>query len=164
MNRGTDRPPVQAVHGDYRIVSGAESVDLDAVHAFLTTSYWAAGISRELVARAVAGSLPFSLFHGSEQVGFARVITDRATYAYLADVYVLEAHRGHELGKWLIATVLAHPDLQGLRRFGLVTRDAHGLYARFGFQPLATPERHMEISRPGLYLAPQAPNSSRSST
>lgn len=143
---------MQAVHGDYRIVSGAESVDLDAVHAFLTTSYWAAGISRELVARAVAGSLPFSLFHGVEQVGFARAITDRATYAYLADVYVLEAHRGRELGKWLIATVLAHPDLQGLRRFGLVTRDAQGLYAQFGFRPLATPERHMEISRPGLYL------------
>lgn len=147
---------VQAVRGDYHIACGAEAVDLDAAHAFLTTSYWAAGISRELVARAVAGSLPFSLFRGAEQVGFARAITDRATYAYLADVYVLEAHRGRGLGRWLMETVLAHPDLQGLRRLALVTRDAHALYAGFGFTPLAAPERHMEITRPGLYLAAPA--------
>jgi GNAT superfamily N-acetyltransferase len=144
-------PPVTTARGDYRIVCGAEAVDLDAVHAFLASSYWAAGIPRELVARAVAGSLPFSLFCGDAQVGFARAITDRATYAYLADVYVLEAHRGRGLGHWLVETVLAHPELQGLRRLGLVTRDAHALYADFGFRPLAAPERHMEISRPGLY-------------
>ena len=138
--------------GDYRIVCGAEAVDLDAVHAFLASSYWAAGIPRELLARAVAGSLPFSLYWGDVHVGFARAITDRATYAYLADVYVVESHRGRGLGHWLVETVLAHPDLRGLRRLGLVTRDAHALYADFGFRALAAPERHMEISRPGLYL------------
>jgi GNAT superfamily N-acetyltransferase len=146
-------PPEAAAGGDYRIVVGAAAVDVDAVHAFLATSYWAEGIPRDLVARAVAGSLPFSLLHGDRQVGFARVVTDRATYAYLADVYVLAAHRGRGLGRWLVATVLAHPDLQGLRRFMLATRDAHALYAAFGFRPLAAPDRHMEIARPGLYRA-----------
>ena len=136
---------------EYRISSDPADVDLDAVHAFLTRSYWAEGISRELVARAIAGSIPFSLLHGAALVGFARVITDRATYAYLADVFVLEAHRGQGLGRRLVEAAMAHPDLQGLRRFGLVTRDAHALYASVGFTPLAHPERHMEISRSGLY-------------
>ena len=87
---------------------------------------------------------------------FARVVTDRATYGYLCDVYVLEAHRGRGLARWLMDTVMSHPDLQGLRRFGLVTRDAHGLYEGIGFTPLAKPERHMEITRPGLYLAAES--------
>jgi GNAT superfamily N-acetyltransferase len=137
--------------GEYSISCDEDAVDIDAVHAFLTTSYWAEGIKRELVARAVRGSLNFSLFHGTSQVGFARVVTDRATFAYLCDVYIHEAHRGHGLGQWLIETVLAHPDLQGLRRFSLGTRDAHSLYARVGFTPLRAPDRHMEIARPGLY-------------
>lgn len=139
----------------FRISDDPAAVDIDAVHAFLTEAYWSRGISRELVARAIAGSLPFSLFHGDQQVGFARVITDRATYGYLADVYVLEAFRGRGLGRWLIDTVLAHPDLQGLRRFGLVTRDAHALYRGVGFTALAAPDRHMEIVRPNLYLSRQ---------
>jgi GNAT superfamily N-acetyltransferase len=139
--------------GAYSIVCGAPAVDVEAVHAFLTRSYWAAGISRELVARAVAGSLCFSLYHADRQIGFARVVTDRATYGYLADVYVLECQRGRGLGRWLVATVLAHPELQGLRRMSLVTRDAHPLYTEFGFRPLAAPESHMEISRSGLYFA-----------
>ena len=139
----------------FRISDDPAAVDVDAVHAFLTEAYWSRGISRELVARAIAGSLPFSLFHGDQQVGFARVITDRATYGYLADVYVLEAFRGHGLGRWLIDTVLAHPDLQGLRRFGLVTRDAHALYRGVGFTALAAPDRHMEIVRPNPYLPRQ---------
>jgi acyl-CoA thioesterase FadM/GNAT superfamily N-acetyltransferase len=136
----------------YRILVGAHAVDLDAVHAFLRTSYWAECIPREIVARSIRGSLPFSLFSGDEQVGFARVITDRATYAYLSDVYVLECHRGRGLGRWLIATVMAHPAVQGLRRFGLMTRNAHSLYRPFGFDALRVPERYMEIARPGLYM------------
>lgn len=145
---------LQAERGEFRIMYGAGAVDLDAVHAFLVTSYWAEGISRDLVSRAIDGSLPFSLFRADRQIGFARAITDRATYAYVADVYVLPEYRGQGLGHWLMATMLAHPDLQGLRRLGLVTRDAHSLYAAFGFRPLAAPDRHMEITRPGLYLRP----------
>jgi GNAT superfamily N-acetyltransferase len=138
--------------GDYTISSDSGTVDVTAVHAFLTQSYWAEGISRTLVARAVRGSLCFSVLQGAEQVGFARVVTDRATYGYLCDVYVLEAHRGHGLARWLMETVMAHPDLQGLRRFGLVTRDAHRLYEGVGFTTVLRPELHMEIARPGLYL------------
>lgn len=141
-----------AARDGYTVSSEAGMVDVSAVHAFLTRCYWAEGISRALVARAVRGSLCFSVFHGAEQVGFARVVTDRATYGYLCDVYVLEAHRGRGLARWLMDTVMSHPDLQGLRRFGLITRDAHRLYEGVGFTALARPERHMEIARPGLYL------------
>jgi GNAT superfamily N-acetyltransferase len=113
------------------------------------------------VERAIAGSLPFSLLHdssdGTRQVGFARVITDSATFAYLADVFVLDAYRGQGLGQWLMTTVMEHPSLQGLRRLALVTRDAHMLYAKHGFTPLAMPDRHMEIVRPGIYLPQDAP-------
>jgi GNAT superfamily N-acetyltransferase len=140
---------VELTNGQYSISTGR--IDLDAVHAFLSRSFWAEGIPRDLVARAAANSVCFSLFDGQSQVGFARVVTDRATFAYLCDVYVLESHRGRGLGKWLIETVMHHPDLQGLRRFLLVTRDAHGLYARHGFA-VAAAGRHMEIFRPGLYL------------
>src|SRR5438132_1735622 len=119
--------------------------DVDATHRYLSRSYWAVGIPRPLVARSVANSLCFALKHRGEQVGFARVVTDRATFAYLADVYVLEEHRGRALGRRLIEAVHAHPELQGLRRWLLVTRDAHGLYRRFGWTDLAHPERHMEI-------------------
>ena len=128
-----------------------EAVDVDAVHAYLTQSYWSPGIPREVVARAVKGSLCFSLFQGEAQVGFARLVTDRATFAYLADVYVLEAHRGKGLSKWLMETLLGHPELQGLRRWVLMTKDAHGLYAQYGFTPLSKPERAMEIVDPDVY-------------
>jgi len=136
----------------YRISSDSSSMDVDAVHAYLTRSYWAEGISRELVAKAIEGSLCFGLFHGEPQIGFARVVTDRATFAYLCDVYVLEEHRGRGLGTCLMEAVTAHHDLQGLRRFLLATRDAHGLYRKLGFTPVARPEIFMEINRPGLYL------------
>ena len=115
---------------------------------FSGRSFWAEGIPRELVAKSIANSLCFGLFDGGAQVGFARVVTDRATFAYLCDVYVLESHRGRGLGKWLIEAVMAHPDLQDLRRFQLVTRDAHGLYAPHGFAPPGDPEWQMEIFRP----------------
>ncbi|HET8985478.1 MAG TPA: GNAT family N-acetyltransferase [Trueperaceae bacterium] len=139
------QPPSQ----EYRISTDQSEMDVAAIHAYLTRSYWAEGISRELVERSIRGSLCFGLFTGPEQVGFARAITDRATYAYLADVYVLEDHRGTGLGKRLVAAVLAHPDLQGLRRIVLRTRDAHGLYSQFGFVPAARPESQMELTRQG---------------
>ena len=134
-----------------------ERIDLDAVHAFLTNSYWAAGIPREVVERSVRNSLCFSLFRGEAQVGFARVVTDRATFAYLADVYVLPEHRGRGLSKRLIQTILAHPELQDLRRWLLVTRDAHGLYAQFGFTPLNAPERFMQRHDPDIYKSATEP-------
>ncbi len=139
-------------NGDYSITTDQARLDVDAIHAFLSRSFWAEGIPKETVAKAIANSLCFGLFDGSAQVGFARVVTDRATFAYLCDVYVLETHRGLGLGKWLIETVMAHPDLQGLRRFQLVTRDAHGLYSRHGFETPGNPERHMEIFRHGMYM------------
>lgn len=138
--------------GQYRITTDTQKLDVDAIHAYLTRSFWAEGIPKATVATAVANSLCFGLFDGAAQIGLARVVTDRATYAYLCDVYVLETHRGHGLGKWLIETVMAHPDLQGLRRFQLVTRDAHGLYSRHGFAAPIHPERHMEIFKHGMYL------------
>jgi GNAT superfamily N-acetyltransferase len=139
--------------GQYSITTDPQKLDITAIHAFLSRSFWAEGISTETVAKSIANSLCFGLFDVSEQVGFARVVTDRATYAYLCDVYVLETHRGRGLGKWLIETVMAHPDLQGLRRFQLVTRDAHGLYRPHGFDTPRYPERQMEIFHHGMYTA-----------
>jgi GNAT superfamily N-acetyltransferase len=140
--------------GRYRLSTDRARIDVAAAHAFLTRSYWAEGISLELVERCIAGSLCFAVLDGDRQVGFARVVTDRATFAYLCDVYVLEECRGQGLGRWLVEEVGAHPDLQGLRRFVLVTRDAHALYARHGFRPLANPTGFMEIAVPGIYKRP----------
>jgi GNAT superfamily N-acetyltransferase len=131
----------------YHISTDSAAIDIDAVHAYLATSYWAREIPKELVAKSVRGSLCFGLFRDARQVGFARVITDRATFAYLCDVYVLADYRGQGLGKWLMDAVIAHPDLQGLRRFILATRDAHGLYERYGFTKLERPGSFMEINR-----------------
>jgi GNAT superfamily N-acetyltransferase len=136
----------------YTISTDPGRLDRDFIHTFLAGSYWAKGIPREVLDRAIANSLSFGVYEGDRQIGFARVITDKATYAYLADVFVLESHRGKGLGKWLVEVILAHPDLSGLRRWGLVTRDAHGLYSQHGFTPLSHPERHMEISDPDVYL------------
>ena len=138
--------------GRYSISTNPARLDIGAIHAFLSRSFWAEGISKKLIARSIEHSLCFGLFYDRAQVGFARVITDRATFAYLCDVYVLAEHRGKGLGKWLIDAVTAHPDLQGLRRFQLVTRDAHGLYKRFGFKSPQHPARHMEIFKHGMYV------------
>ena len=127
--------------------------DFERLHGFLSSSYWSPEIPRETVEKAVANSLAFGLFGGERQIGLARVVTDYATYGYLADVFVSEGYRGQGLGKWLMECVMAHPALQGLRRFGLVTRDAQGLYQQFGFRELAKPGQHMEIVRPEVYLA-----------
>jgi GNAT superfamily N-acetyltransferase len=131
-------------------------LDLDVIHGYLARSYWAEAIPRATVARSLVHSLNFGLYEWEKQVGFARVVTDRATYAYLADVFVLEGHRGRGLSKLLMQAVMAHPDLQGLRRFTLATKDAHGLYRQFGFAALGAPERFMEIAHPGLYRKEKA--------
>jgi len=133
------------------VTTDPAKIDKEAVYGFLSQSYWARGIPREVLERALASSLCFSLFDGDQQVGFARVITDRATFAYLADVFVLPTHRGRGLSKLLMETIVAHPDLQGLRRWVLVTADAHGLYARYGFTPLAKVDGYMERWDPEVY-------------
>ena len=138
--------------GRFSISTNPKRLDIDAIHAFLSRSFWAEKIPKKTVAKSIKNSLCFGLFDGKKQVGFARVITDRATFAYLCDVYVLEEYRAKGLGKWLIETVMSHPDLQDLRRFHLVTRDAHGLYQQFGFTEASSPSRHMEIFRHGMYL------------
>jgi GNAT superfamily N-acetyltransferase len=149
--------------GEFTITTDPTAADVDAVHAFLSRSYWAEGIPRETVARAIANSIPFSVLRGREQVGLARVITDRATFAYLSDVYILEAYRGRGLSRWLMETIMGHPDLQGLRRFSLTTRDADGLYRRYGFTDITTPPTHLEINRRGMYIA-ATPSASTGST
>lgn len=135
----------------FTITTDPACFDTDAIHAYLTRSYWAEGIQRDVVERAIENSLCFGLFDGSEQIGFARVVTDRATYGYLADVYVLEEYRGRGLAVWMMECIVAHPDLQGLRRFALATRDAHELYRKFGFTKLGDASQHMEIFRPAIY-------------
>jgi GNAT superfamily N-acetyltransferase len=133
---------------EYLISTDAQRLDLDVIHRFLSEeSYWAPGITREVVERSIENSICFGLYGSSGQVGFARVVTDRAAFAYLADVFVLPDHRGRGLGKWLIETVLSYPDLQNLRRFFLGTADAHSLYERYGFRPI-DPARMMELRGP----------------
>lgn len=125
---------------------------MNVIHEFLTNCYWAKGIPRDVVARSIEHSLCFGIYHRSEgQVGFARVISDFATIAYLGDVFVLEAHRAHGLSKWLMECIMQHPALQGLRRWILLTRDAHGLYSQFGFTSLKSAEPYMELHRPDVY-------------
>ena len=130
--------------GDYTISCDPKRLDLGVVHGFLTTSYWALGVSEDVVRRSIEHSLCFGVYDQESQVGFARVITDRATFAYLADVFILDSYQGHGLGMWLIETIVAHPELSGLRRWILVTRDAHDLYRKYGFTELRNPERFME--------------------
>lgn len=150
-------PILESRRDPYLLSTDPARLDLHAIHAYLARSYWSPGVPRETVARAIEHSLNLGLYHlDREQVGFARVVTDAATYAYLCDVYILEPHRGRRLSTWLMEFLLAHPTLQGLRRFMLATRDAQPLYARFGFTPLANPDRHMEIHRPDCY-APRDP-------
>jgi GNAT superfamily N-acetyltransferase len=131
-------------NGPYRITTDTAQFDLDAIHAYLTASYWAEGIPKEIVARSIEHALCFGVLAGQKQIGLARVVTDRATYAYIGDVYILDAYQGQGLGKWLMATIVAHPDLQGLRRWTLATRDAHGLYEQYGFTALTDPASYME--------------------
>lgn len=142
--------------GEYLISTDKAKLDLNMVHGFLTRSYWAEGISRDLVLKSIENSLAFGVYKGNEQVGFARVITDLATFAYIGDVFIVEEHRGRGLSKWLMEVIVSCPDLQGFRRWLLATRDAHGLYRKVGFTALNAPERWMQIHAPGIYKKKQA--------
>lgn len=166
-------PEATVVHrrGEYLISTDPALLDLDVIHSFLTNCYWAKGIPRDVIARSIEHSLCFGIYDGSQefpglataarpgaplassapQVGFARVISDFATVAYLGDVFVLESHRGRGLGKWMMECIMQHPALQGLRRWILLTHDAHGLYQQFGFTPLKAAERYMELHRSDVY-------------
>ena len=128
-----------------------EKMDIDLIHSFLTRTYWAEGISKEIIRRSIEGSLCFGVFENHKQVGFARTITDKATFAYLADVFIIEEYRGLGLSKWLMEVIMSYPDLQGLRRLMLATRDAHELYKKFGFTPLNNVDRWMHILDPDVY-------------
>jgi GNAT superfamily N-acetyltransferase len=136
---------------EFLITTDKSKIDIEYVHWFLAHCYWAERIPIEVVQRSVEGSLCFSVVYLNHQVGFARVITDEATFAYLADVFIDENFRGRGLGKWLMEVILNYPALQGLRRFLLATRDAHGLYKQFGFQHLDNPDRCMQIHNPDVY-------------
>ena len=136
----------------YEISTDKERLDIDTVFHFLADqSYWAPGIPRDVVARSIENSLCFGVYHDTTQVGFARIVTDKATFALLADVFIVEAHRGKGLSKWLMREVIAHPDLQGLRRLLLLTSDAHSLYAQFGFIAIDNAWRFMEVLHPDVY-------------
>ena len=137
----------------YSISSNPKEMDLSVIHGYLSSSYWAKGIPLQVMEKAVNNSLCFGVFTNTgEQVAFARMITDYATSAYLADVFVLEKHRGKGISKWLVKTIIEYPDLQGLRRMLLATSDAHCLYQQFGFTPLNSPELFMELHQPDVYL------------
>ncbi|WP_105254457.1 GNAT family N-acetyltransferase [Pseudoalteromonas sp. T1lg75] len=141
----------------YRISTKHEDLDFEVIYQFISQSYWAMGIPRATLRKAIDNSLCFGVFeNGGIQVGFARLITDRATFAYLADVFVVEAHRGKGLSKWLVESIVSHPDLQGLRRMVLATRDAHGLYAQYGFKRIENPEILMQIWQPDIYSEQKA--------
>ena len=142
----------------FTISTNRDRIDLDVVHGFLSTSYWAEGISRETVKRSLDHSLCFGLYHGERQIGFARVISDRATFAYLGDVFVLDAYRGCGLATWLMDVVHAHPELQGFRRWVLLTRDAHALYRKCGYASLAAPDRYMERWVKNVYRGDPKPS------
>jgi GNAT superfamily N-acetyltransferase len=154
---------VEHRRGEFLISTDPARLDLDLIHNFLTNCYWAKGIPKQTVARSIEHSLCFGIYDesdkdssvatkpGSAQVGFARVISDFSTMAYIGDVFVLESHRGRGLGRWMMECIMQHPALQGLRRWILATRDAHELYAKVGFTPLKAPERYMELHDPAVY-------------
>ena len=143
--------------GDYSVSDDQNRLDSRAIHAYLTRAYWSEGIPLATVERALAGSFCVGAYTRSwDQVGLVRIVTDSATFAYICDVYVLEDHRSRGLSKAMMAFVDQHPQLQGLRRWNLVTRDAHQLYARYGFKPAAAPDRYMERLTPNIYLNRQS--------
>ena len=151
METSRTHEPLEASRGGFTISTDRSKLDLDVIHSFLRESYWARGIPQEIVARSIENSLCFGVFASGKQVGFARVISDYATYAYIADVFILESYRGHGLGKWLMEQIMSHPQLQGLRRWSLCTRDAHGLYEKAGFTAPRSPQNCMERAEPEVY-------------
>jgi len=144
--------------GAYLISTEKSRLDIQVIHNFLTHAYWSEGIPIETVRRALEHSFTFGVYHGEQQVGMARVVTDFTTFAYIADVFILASFRGQGLGIWLMEVVMAHPDLQGLRRWVLATKDAHTLYQKVGFTPLQNPGRFMEKVVPNIYLKGNDPS------
>ena len=139
-------------NGNFLLSTDKAKLQLPVIHGFLANeSYWAKGISLALVEKSIANSLCFGVYDGDKQIGFSRVTTDYATFAYLADVFILEEYRGRGLAKWLMSCIVSHPELQGLRRWLLATRDAHKLYTQYGFHVLEKPERFMELHNPNVY-------------
>lgn len=144
--------PYEVQQGSFLISTDPAKIDVVFVHRFLSeTSYWAKNIPFDVVQTSIENSLCFGVYDGAQIIGFARVITDKATFGYLADVFILESYRGQGLSKWLMETILEHPELQGFRRWVLATADAHGLYEQYGFTPLAKPDRWMEKHNPEVY-------------
>jgi GNAT superfamily N-acetyltransferase len=141
--------------GEYTISTDRSRLDMDLIHDFISNhSYWGSGRAREVVQRSIENSIAFGLYHGEQQVGFARIVTDYATFAWVADVFVVPEHRGRGLSKWLMEVIIAHPKLQGFRRWVLATKDAQGLYEQFGFAKLHRPERWMERPDPNMKETP----------
>jgi len=139
------------MNSEYSISTDKEKLDMEIIHDFLSNSYWSKDIPIETVKRSIENSICFGVYHQNKQVGFARVITDSATFGYLADVFIVEEHRGKGLSKMLMKFIMDYPQLQGLRRFCLATRDAHSLYMQFGFTLLKNPDRLMEIVHADIY-------------
>lgn len=135
----------------FTISTDKTKLDTDFIQQSLAGTYWAEDIPKSIVEKSIEHSLCFGIYEGEKQIGIARMITDKATFAYLCDVFIDEHYRGHGLGKWMMNVIMDHPDLQGLRRFLLATKDAHTLYRKYGFSELTAPERWMEIAHPGIY-------------
>jgi GNAT superfamily N-acetyltransferase len=149
--------PIDHHHEGYTISTDPAKLDIDVIHRYLSEeSYWAAGIPYEVVKRSIEHSFCFGVYHHDQQIGFAKLVTDKATFAYLGDVFILPKHRGKGLSKWLIATIHAHPEMQGFRRWILATKDAHGLYKQFGWElvPEELYQRFMQRHNPDVYKVP----------
>lgn len=138
-------------NGEFVVTCDTDRFDLDVISEFLSDSYWASGIPKQLVEKSIRNSLGFAVLNGEQQVGFARIISDYATFAYLGDVFILPEFRGKGLSKWLMECIQSHSDLQDLRRWVLATSDAHGLYHQYGFTPLSRPDRFLEKHDPDVY-------------
>ena len=146
------KEPFEARKDGYLISTDTVKLDIGVIHDYLCNhSYWAAGISFDIVKKSIENSVNFGLYEKDKQIGFARVVTDKSTFAYLGDVFVVESHRGRGLSKWLMECVLKHPELQGFRRWILLTRDAQKLYMQFGFKEFHDPSRCMELWEPDVY-------------
>src|SRR5215212_2314165 len=139
---------IEKQHGQFTISTDPKRLDIDAICDFFTRAYWAMGRPRERSERALANSLVFGLYDGEKQIGLARVISDYSIFAYLCDVFIHEDYRAHGLGKWLIQTIMEHPDLKDIRRWVLITTNAHGLYKQFGFTSMEDPEHWMQVFKP----------------
>ncbi|AYO04191.1 GNAT family N-acetyltransferase [Vibrio parahaemolyticus] len=141
----------------FEISTDINRLNFEVIHDFISRSYWAAGIPKATLEKTISNSFCFGIYDSiGHQVGFARLITDKATFAYLADVFIIESQRGKGLSKWLVETIVSHPELQGLRRIVLATSDAHGLYAQYGFKPIENPDILMQIWQPNIYREPEA--------